>query len=139
MDAVVQAENEKAKAAKMEKLSKPRLVADPSVSAKEIMGAIRNFVNVKETKDLYSLVAPGGFRTMSWQSQVDSDWLLKVAALCYDILEFAPNSKLQGKKVSEFASDLGLFINLGLNFALAFFLAFCLASLLAGFFRLIVL
>ena len=101
LDAVVQAENEKAKAAKMEKLSKPRLVADPSVSAKEIMGAIRNFVNVKETKDLYSLVAPGGFRTMSWQSQVDSDWLLKVAALCYDILEFAPNSKLQGKKVSE--------------------------------------
>ena len=101
LDALVQSENEKAKAARMDRLSKPRLVADPSVSAKEIMGAIRIFVNAKETKDLYSLVVPGGFRTMSWQSQVDSDWLLKVAPLCFDILEFAPNSKLQGKKVGE--------------------------------------
>ena len=101
LDALVQSENEKAKAARMDRLSKPRLVADPSVSAKEIMGAIRIFVNAKETKDLYSLVVPGGFRTMSWQSQVDSDWLLKVAPLCFDILEFAPNSKLQGKRVGE--------------------------------------
>ena len=98
LDALVQSENEKAKAARMDRLSKPRLVADPSVSAKEIMGAIRIFVNAKETKDLYSLVVPGGFRTMSWQSQVDSDWLLKVAPLCFDILEFAPHQQTTRQK-----------------------------------------
>ena len=100
LDAKLSEAHEKGRS-RSDRLSKPRLVADPGTTHKDIMDAVRNFLNAKDTKDLASLVVPHGLRVMKWNSTVDSDWLLKVAPLVYDILSFAANSKISGKKTGE--------------------------------------
>ena len=62
------------------------------------MDALRNFLVIKGTKDLASVITPDGLKIMKWKSAIDPGWLLKVAPLVYDILAFAPNSKISGKK-----------------------------------------
>ena len=78
-----------------------RLVADSSTGVREIQNALRNFLAYKESTDLHSLISPGKYAKLSWKSQPDPEYMVKLANLCYDLADVAPNSKLAGKKVRE--------------------------------------
>ena len=99
LDALVERDATTNKALRMERASKPRLIADPAVSVPELMKVIRDFVVLKDCKDVYSLVVPAGHRTFSWKTAVDPNWLLRMSGLVFDFLAVAPNSKVQGKKL----------------------------------------
>ena len=103
LDAKMQESIDKQRARSADRLSKPRLVADPSITHKDIMAAIRNFINLRDSKDLQSIIAPHGLRVMTWRSAIDVQWCLKLAPLVCDILAFAPNSKAPGKNDRGFA------------------------------------
>lgn len=65
------------------------------------MKCIRNFVLFKDCKDLQSLITPSGYRSISWNTAPDGDWLLRMASLAYDLLQIAPNTKIGGKKLTD--------------------------------------
>ena len=79
-------------------LSKPRLVADPTVGTRDLVQVLRSFLSHKGTTDLHSLVTPGKYTKMSWKSPLDGEWLEKIASMAFDFAQVAPNSKLSGKK-----------------------------------------
>lgn len=91
----------KSKTQAREKSSKPRLVADPAIAVSDLMKCIRNFVLFKDCKDLQSLITPSGYRSISWNTAPDGDWLLRMASLAYDLLQIAPNTKIGGKKLTD--------------------------------------
>ena len=99
LDSLVERDAAASKAFRVERASKPRLIADPSVSVTELMKVLRVFVNQKDCNDILSLVVPAGHRTFSWKTAVDPSWLQKMSSLVFDILAIAPNSKVQGKKL----------------------------------------
>ena len=99
LDSLVERDAAASKAFRVERASKPRLIADPSVSVTELMKVLRVFVDQKDCKDILSLVVPAGHRTFSWKTAVDPSWLQKMSSLVFDILAIAPNSKVQGKKL----------------------------------------
>ena len=99
LDSLVERDAAASKAFRVERASKPRLIADPSVSVTEFMKILRDFVTQKDCKDILSLVVPAGHRTFSWKTAVDPSWLQKMSSLVFDILAIAPNSKVQGKKL----------------------------------------
>ena len=99
LDSLVERDAAASKAFRVERASKPRLIADPSVSVTELIKILRVFVNQKDCKDILSLVVPAGHRTFSWKTAVDPSWLQKMSSLVFDILAIAPNSKVQGKKL----------------------------------------
>eukprot|EP00435_Cladocopium_sp_Y103_P037722 s1962_g10.t1 len=65
------------------------------------MTVIRNFMDAKQSKDLYALLSPPKAHRLSWKAPPDPNWMCKVSTICYDFAEIAPNSKLAGKKVRE--------------------------------------
>ena len=99
LDALVERDATMNKAMRMERTSKPRLIADPGVSVSDLMKIIRDYVVLKDCKDVLSLVVPAGHRTFSWKTAVDPNWLLRMSSLVFDFLAVAPNSKVQGKKL----------------------------------------
>ena len=101
LDALVERDATMTKATRMERASKPRLIADPGVSLSDLMKIIRDFVVLKDCKDILSLVVPAGHRMMSWKTAVDPTWLLRMSSLVFDFLAVAPNSKIQGKKLEQ--------------------------------------
>ena len=48
-----------------DRASKPRLIADPSISARDLMGVLRNFMNQKESNDIHALIRQPGARPLS--------------------------------------------------------------------------
>ena len=52
--------------------SKPRPIADPSISARDLMGVLRNCMNQKESTNLHALISA---RPLSWKSGLDPEWL----------------------------------------------------------------
>ena len=75
---------------------KPRLVADPSISAQSIATCLRSYMEYKKSRDLWALVSPppGGPIQYNWQTPVSGVWLSKCMGLLYDLLLVAPNTKL---------------------------------------------
>ena len=58
-------------------LSKPRLVADPTVGTRELFQVLKSFLSHKGTTDLHSLVTPGKYIKISWKPPLDGEWLEK--------------------------------------------------------------
>ena len=79
--------------------TKPRLVADPSVTVRQLMDVLRSFVNFRETKDFHSLIAPSKYLKLNWNCSPEPDFLLKLSGLAFDLANLAPNSKLSGSKL----------------------------------------
>ena len=84
-----------------DRASKPRLIADPSISARDLMGVLRNFMNQKESNDIHALIRQPGARPLSWKSGPDPEWLPKLCNLVFEVLKVAPNTKLGQKKLGE--------------------------------------
>ena len=101
LDALVGLDAAMGKSSRVERASKPRLIADPSVSVADLMKVLRDFVTQKDCKDILSLVVPAGHRNFSWKTAVDPNWLQRMSSLVFDILAIAPNSKVQGKKLEQ--------------------------------------
>lgn len=82
--------------------SKARLVADPYITVSQIQRVIENYMDHMKTNDFWTLVAPpASLAVANWQTPPNPSWLSKVLPLLYDFLEFAPNTKLQGTKVTK--------------------------------------
>lgn len=101
LDTLVGLDAAMGKSSRVERASKPRLIADPSVSVADLMKVLRDFVTQKDCKDILSLVVPAGHRNFSWKTAVDPNWLQRMSSLVFDILAIAPNSKVQGKKLEQ--------------------------------------
>ena len=81
---------------------KPRLVADPSISAQSIATCLRSYMEYKKSRDLWALVSPppGGPIQYNWHTPVSGVWLSKCMGLLYDLLLVAPNTKLASQKLT---------------------------------------
>ena len=107
LDAAIEQQGRLSKATSKDKnLSKPRLVADPTVGTRDLVQVLRSFLSHKGTTDLHSLVTPGKYTKISWKSPLDGEWLEKMASMAFDFAQVAPNSKLSGKKMREAISQL---------------------------------
>ncbi len=78
-----------------------KLTADPMVTTKEFEKAFTDYVNYKGSTDIWSLLCPppGAPLRFDWKSKPHGEWVLKVAPLLWDILEFAPNTKVLSTKI----------------------------------------
>ena len=85
----------------MKQSSRFRLVADKGISVASIQSILSEYMRYKESPDLWCLVAPPptGPQTFGWQTNPSGDWLCKTAALLYDLVGLAPNTKLQSIKL----------------------------------------
>ncbi|CAK9009178.1 Uncharacterized protein SCF082_LOCUS10202, partial [Durusdinium trenchii] len=98
LDVALEQQSNAAKTKLKERAGKSRLVADSSTGVRDIQNVLRNFLTYKETSDLHALISPGKFVKLTWKSQPDPEYMVKMANLCYDLAAIAPNSKLAGKK-----------------------------------------
>ena len=79
---------------------KIRLVADPMISVGQLQNTFEQFMRYRKSTDFWELVAPpASLAIANWQTPPNPQWIAKTMNLLYDILEFAPNTKLQGSKV----------------------------------------
>ncbi|CAK8995724.1 Uncharacterized protein SCF082_LOCUS4484, partial [Durusdinium trenchii] len=101
LDVALEQQSNAAKTKLKERAGKSRLVADSSTGVRDIQSVLRNFLTYKETSDLHALISPGKFAKLTWKSQPDPEYIVKMANLCYDLAAIAPNSKLAGKKIRE--------------------------------------
>ena len=101
LDVALEQQSNAAKTKLKERAGKSRLVADSSTGVRDIQNVLRNFLTYKETSDLHALISPGKFAKLTWKSQPDPEYMVKMANLCYDLAAIAPNSKLAGKKIRE--------------------------------------
>lgn len=101
LDHQVQEDSQERRAKRKDVAKRPRLTADPSVGVRDLTDTIRNYVTYKDTKDLASLVLPGGHRVLSWKSSPDADFMLKVSGICYDFIMIHRNTKVSSKKLRE--------------------------------------
>ena len=78
-----------------------RLIADPCISVESLKRPLRNYLEFHKSSDMWSLVCPppGGPLTFTWHTPPNGSWLSKCIGLLYDLLEVAPNSKLQSVKL----------------------------------------
>ena len=85
----------------LKQASRYRLVADKTISVASIHSVLSNYLRHKETNDLWSLVAPPatGPQTFGWHTYPSPEWLCKTASLLFDLVELAPNTKLQSTKL----------------------------------------
>eukprot|EP00435_Cladocopium_sp_Y103_P070777 s140_g36.t1 len=81
--------------------SRFRLIADATISVHSIQAVLTKYCELKQEKQLWSLICPPPTGPMSygWHSKPDGPWLMKVAGLLYDLLAICPNTKLVSKKV----------------------------------------
>jgi len=78
LDVALEQQGHLNKATSKEKcLSKPRLVADPTVGTRELVQVLKSFLSHKGTTDLHSLVTPGKYIKISWKQPLDGEWLEK--------------------------------------------------------------
>lgn len=79
---------------------KTRLVADPMISVGQLQNTFEQFMRYRKSTDFWELVAPpASLAIANWQTPPNPQWIAKTMNLLYDILEFAPNTKLQASKV----------------------------------------
>ena len=79
---------------------KVRLVADPMISVGQLQKTFEQFMRYRKSTDFWELVAPpASLAIANWQTPPNPQWIVKTMNLLYDILEFAPNTKLQASKV----------------------------------------
>ena len=81
--------------------SRLRLTADPNISVCQIQKVLTQYLHHKSSKDMWALICPppSGPITYGWHTHPHGEWLSKVAGLLFDLLEIAPNSKLQSVKL----------------------------------------
>ena len=103
LDAVIAETLEVAKFVKTKKASqKVRLIADPHIQVGQIQTCLEGYMSYMKTSDLWSLVSPpASLAVASWHTAPNAQWLAKTSNLLYDVLDFAPNTKLQGTKVTK--------------------------------------
>lgn len=99
--AIKEKEERLAQERSMKQASRFRLVADKGISVASMQSILSEYMRYKETADLWCLVAPPptGPQTFGWQTNPSGDWLCKTAALLYDLVGLAPNTKLQSIKL----------------------------------------
>ena len=79
---------------------KIRLVADPMISVGQLQNTFEQFMRYRKSSDFWELIAPpASLAIANWQTPPSPQWIAKTMNLLYDILEFAPNTKLQASKV----------------------------------------
>jgi hypothetical protein len=78
-----------------------KLTADPTVTTRQFEQAFTDYVNYKKSTDIWSLLCPppGAPLRFDWKSKPHGEWVLKVTPLLWDILEFAPNTKVLSTKI----------------------------------------
>lgn len=88
--------------------SRFRLVADPGISVSQIQQGINAFLTHKRTPDLWSLMAPppGGPLRVDWRTPVQGDWLTRTSGLLHELIQVAPDNKLQSQKAHKALSAL---------------------------------
>ena len=101
LDALLEKDEANQSAKRSERLSKPRLIADPTVSVADLMKILRTFIIQKECRRLLTLVVPAGHRTFNWRTPIDPEWCQRMSSLVFDMLGVAPNSKVQGKRLQD--------------------------------------
>lgn len=76
--------------------SKPRLIADPFLSPRDVKCVLVDYCRQKDSSDLWSLLAPppGCPQKFGFKSPVCGEWLLKTAGLLYSFLHICPNTKV---------------------------------------------
>ena len=88
--------------AKLEKTKKARqkcrLIADPYIQVWQIQTCLEGYMSYMKTSDLWSLVNPPACK-LACRSQCSM--VGQTSNLLYDVLDFAPNTKLQGTKVTK--------------------------------------
>lgn len=82
------------------KPKRPRLVADPRISADDLAEVYHMYCAWKSDKDLYGLVCPppGGPRTLAWTSKPHPSYMSKMSGLLYDLVKIAPNGKIASSR-----------------------------------------
>ena len=102
LDAVVESRLEQIKEERcLKQKNKVRLTADPSISVASLVAILVAFLQYKQIKCLETCVEPppSGPVSFGWHSAPAPDWLVKVSALLYDLLEVCKNSKVGSVKM----------------------------------------
>ena len=106
LEAAFQQKKEQLKAEQLSR-QKARLVADPFIAVSDIEKVLTRFCQNKQTQDIHSLLCPpASLVNITWQTLPHGEWMTKTAELCFEILDFAPNTKLQGTKVKKALQSL---------------------------------
>lgn len=82
------------------KAKRPRLVADPRVTADDIAEVYHMYCAWKGDKDIYGLVCPpsSGPRTLAWSSKPHAAYMAKLSGLMFDMVKLAPNGKIASSR-----------------------------------------
>ena len=81
---------------------KVRLVADPFIGVSDIENALSRYCQHQKCSDIHALLcAPASLVHITWQTPPHPEWMLKLSPLIFEVLEFAPQTKLQGTKVKK--------------------------------------
>ena len=84
-----------------------KLTADPLVSTKHFQKALNDFVTDKGSTDLWALLCPPPPHQPDWKSKPCGEWILQCGSLLWDILSFAPNTKVVSSKVTSALRAMG--------------------------------
>ena len=78
-----------------------RLIADPSITATALQSVLTSFLNYKGHKNLWLVVAPppSGPTSYGWHTSPQGEWMVKASGLIYDLLNIAPNTKIQSTRL----------------------------------------
>lgn len=78
------------------KPKRPRLVADPRITADDLAEVYHMYCAWKGDKDIYGLVCPppSGPRTLAWSSKPHAAYMAKLSGLMFDMVKLAPNGKI---------------------------------------------
>ena len=104
MSALEAAFNQEKEALKAEGLAKQkvRLVADPFIGVSDIENALSRHCQTQKCSDIHALLcATASLVHITWQTPPHAEWMLKLSPLIYEVLEFAPQTKLQSSKVKK--------------------------------------
>jgi len=72
------------------------------ISVGQLQNTFEQFMRYRKSTDFWELVAPPASLTIAnWQTPPNPQWIVKTMNLLYDILEFAPNTKLQATKFTK--------------------------------------
>ena len=78
-----------------------RLIADPRMSVQGLQVCVKNFLEHKESQDLWHCISPppGTPSSYGWHSAPHAEWLTKASGLLYELLAVAENSKIHSTKL----------------------------------------
>ena len=109
LDAVVA---EKKAELRTPKKAPKKISADPSAGIDGVEGCLRDFMQRRKSTNLWMLVLPpvSGPAKWNWNTRPQSQWMLDLADLCYEIImKVAKNSKLLASVVTKAISKLLLY------------------------------